>query len=168
MRLDKMTSQLQSAFADAQSMAVGKDNTGIEPEHLLLALIDQQGSTVRPMLAQAGYNLSRLKADLNTAIDGFPTISQPTGEVQISQNLGRLLNLSDKKAQQLGDAYLSGEVVVLAATEDTGALGGLLRNAGDPQSFQQVTEKLRNGETIMDPEADANRQALEKLSLIHI
>ena len=162
MRLDKMTSQLQSAFADAQSMAVGKDNTGIEPEHLLLALIDQQGSTVRPMLAQAGYNLSRLKADLNTAIDGFPTISQPTGEVQISQNLGRLLNLSDKKAQQLGDAYLSGEVVVLAATEDTGALGGLLRNAGDPQSFQQVTEKLRNGETIMDPEADANRQALEK------
>ena len=162
MRLDKMTSQLQSAFADAQSMAVGKDNTGIEPEHLMLALIDQQGSTVRPMLAQAGYNLSRLKSDLNARIEGFPTISQPTGEVQISQNLGRLLNLSDKKAQQLGDAYLSGEVVFLAAVEDTGALGELLKNSGDPKSFQQVTEKLRSGETIMDPEADANRQALEK------
>ena len=162
MRLDKMTSQLQSAFADAQSMAVGKDNTGIEPEHLMLALIDQQGSTVRPMLAQAGYNLSRLKSDLNARIEGFPTISLPTGEVQISQNLGRLLNLSDKKAQQLGDAYLSGEVVFLAAVEDTGALGELLKNSGDPKSFQQVTEKLRSGETIMDPEADANRQALEK------
>ena len=162
MRLDKMTSQLQSAFADAQSMAVGKDHTGIEAEHLLLALIDQQGSTVRPMLAQAGYNLSRLKSDLDGRIDNFPTISQPTGEVQISQGLSRLLNLSDKKAQQLGDAYLSGEVAFLAAVDDTGALGDLLKNSGDPKSFQQVTEKLRSGETIMDPEADANRQALEK------
>ena len=162
MRQDKMTTQLQSAFADAQSMAVGRDHTSIEPEHLLVALVDQQGSTVRPMLAQAGYNLSRLKSDLSAKLDNFATISQPTGEVQLSQNLAKLINLSDKKAQKLGDAYLSGEVVFLTATEDKGALGELLKASGDPASFLQVTEKLRSGETIMDPEADANRQALEK------
>lgn len=162
MRLDKMTSQLQTAISDAQSMAVGKDHTSMEPEHLLLTLVDQQGSTVRPMLAQANYNLTRLKSDLTGRIDNFPTLSQPTGEVQIGQNLARLMNLADKKAQQLGDAYLSGEVIFLAAVEETGALGELLKKSGDPISFQQVTEKLRSGETIMDPEADANRQALEK------
>ena len=162
MRPDKMTSQLQAAFADAQSMAAGKDNTSIESEHLLLALMNQQGSTVRPMLAQAGFNLPRLKSDLTARIDDFAQINQPTGDVKISQGLTKLMNLADKKAQQLGDAYLSGEVVFLAAFEQKGALSKLLENAGDPAAFQHVTDKLRSGETIMDPEADANRQALEK------
>ncbi len=162
MRLDKMTSQLQNAFSEAQSLAVGRDHTAIEPEHLLLALIQQSGSSVRPMLAQAGFDLNRLKADLNQRLDEFATITNPSGEVQLSQNSAKLLNLADKARQQLGDAYLSGEVVLLAALEDKSNLGELLGKSGKAEDFRQVMGKLRAGETIADPEADANRQALEK------
>jgi len=165
MRLDKMTSQLQSAFAEAQSMAVGRDQNSIEPEHLLLALIQQQGSSVRPMLAQAKFDLPKLKEDLTQRIDGFATLKQATGEVQLSQNLAKLINLADKKSQQFGDAYLSGEIVFLAALEDSGALGKLLKSCGSLDDFTAVVDKLRAGETIMDPEADSNRQALEKYTI---
>jgi len=160
--MDKMTSQLQSAFADAQSMAVGRDQTTIEPEHLILALIDQQGSSVRPMLAQADYDINSLRNALNKQIDGFATLSSPSGEVQIGQSLSKLLNLADKQRQQLSDAYLSGEVILLAAIEDESGIGKLLGKSGKASEFRKVTEQLRNGETIMDPEADSNRQALEK------
>ena len=162
MRMDKMTSQLQSAIAEAQSMAVGRDQTTIEPEHLLLALIDQQGSSVRPMLAQANYDINGLKAELNRQIEGFATLSSPSGEVQLGQNLSRLLNLADKQRQQFGDAYLSGEVIVLAAVEEDSAIGKLMARSGYAAEFRKVVEQLRNGESIMDPQADANRQALEK------
>ena len=162
MRMDKMTSQLQAAIADAQSLAVGRDHSIIEPEHLILALIDQQGSSVRPMLAQANYNLSSLRQSLNKQIDGFATLSSPSGDVQIGQNLAKLLNLADKQRQKLGDAYLSGEVIVLAAVEDDSAIGKILASTGNAADFRQVVDKLRSGETIMDPEADANRQSLEK------
>ena len=162
MRMDKMTSQLQSAIAEAQSMAVGRDQTTIEPEHLLLSLIDQQGSSVRPMLAQANYDINGLKAELNRQIEDFATLSSPSGEVQLGQNLSRLLNLADKQRQQFGDAYLSGEVIVLAAVEEDSAIGKLMARSGHAAEFRKVVEQLRNGETIMDPHADANRQALEK------
>ncbi len=165
MRLDKMTNQLQTAFADAQSMAVGRDQNSIEPEHLLLALIQQQGSSVRPMLAQARFDLSKLKAGLEGRIGNLPTLSQATGEVQLSQNLAKLINLADKKAQQFGDAYLSGELVFLLALEDKGELGKLLKNCGNLDDFAEVVDKLRAGETISDPEADSNRQALEKYTI---
>lgn len=162
MRMDKMTSQLQSAIADAQSMAVGRDHTTIEPEHLLLALIDQQGSSVRPMLAQANYDVSALRASLNKQIDEFASLSSPSGEVQISQNLTKLLNLADKQRQQFGDAYLSGEVIALAAVEDESGICKAFTKTGKAADFRAVIDKLRSGETIMDPEADSNRQALEK------
>ncbi len=165
MRLDKMTSQLQTAFAEAQSMAVGRDQPSIEPEHLLLALIQQQGSSVRPMLAQAKFDLTKLKQELTNRIEGFAHLKQPTGQVQLSQNLARLLNLADKKAQQFGDAYLSGEIVFLVALEDTGATGKLLKSCGKLDDFLAVVDKLRAGETIMDPEADSNRQALDKYTV---
>lgn len=162
MRMDKMTSQLQSAIADAQSMAVGRDQTTIEPEHLILALIDQQGSSVRPMLAQANYDINALRAGLNQQIDGFATISSPSGDVQVGQNLAKLLNLADKQRQKFGDAYLSGEVILLAAVEDQSGIGKLLSKSGQAADFRKVVEQLRNGETISDPESDSNRQALEK------
>ena len=162
MRMDKMTSQLQSAIADAQSMAVGRDQTSIEPEHLILALIDQQGSSARPMLAQANYDIAALRARLNQQIDGFATLGNPSGDIQIGQNLSRLLNLADRQRQQFGDAYLSGEAVLLAAVEDGAGIGKILARSGRADEFRQVVEELRSGETIMDPEADSNRQALTK------
>lgn len=162
MRLDKMTTQLQNAFAEAQSLAVGRDQNAIEPEHLLLALLQQQGSSVRPMLAQAKFDLKQLQSDLSQRIDEFATLSQPSGEVQLSQNLGKLLNLADKERQNNGDAYLSGEIVLLVALQDKGELGKLLAKSGKLSAFKEVMAKLRSGETISDPDADANRQALEK------
>jgi len=162
MRLDKMTSQLQTALADAQSMAVGLNQTGIEPEHLILALIEQQGSSVKPMLAQAGFKVPDLKKSLQEKIEGFATLNTPSGDVQLSPNLAKLLNLADKQRQDFGDAYLSGEVVMLAALKDKSGVGKLLAQAGSAEEFANVVNKLRSGETIMDPEADSNRQALEK------
>jgi ATP-dependent Clp protease ATP-binding subunit ClpB len=162
MRLDKMTSQLQTALADAQSMAVGRNQTGIEPEHLILAMIEQQGSSVKPMLAQAGFNIPGLQQSLREKIDGFATMNTPSGDVQLSPNLAKLLNLADKQRQDFGDAYLSGEAVMLAALKDKSGVGKLLAQAGSADEFSRVVEKLRRGETIMDPEADSNRQALEK------
>ena len=162
MRLDKMTSQLQTALADAQSMAVGRNQTGIEPEHLILALIEQQGSSVKPMLAQAGFKIPVLQRSLQEKIDSFATLNSPSGDVQLSPNLAKLLNLADKQRQDFGDAYLSGEVVLLAALKDKSGVGKLLSQAGSAEEFANVVNKLRSGETIMDPEADSNRQALEK------
>ena len=162
MRLDKMTTQLQNAFAEAQSNAVGRDHNAIEPEHLILALVQQQGSSVRPMLAQAGFDLNLLQADLNKRIEEFATLSQPSGEVQLSQNSAKLLNLADKLRQNQGDAYLSGEVVLLAALEDKSDLGKLLSKSGQLSAYRTVMAKLRAGETISDPQSDSNRQALEK------
>jgi len=162
MRLDKMTSQLQTALADAQSMVVGRNQTGIEPEHLILALIQQQGSSVKPMLAQAGFNIPVLQQSLQEKIDGFATLNTPSGDVQLSPNLAKLLNLADKQRQDFGDAYLSGEVVMLAALKDKSGFGKLLAQAGSVDEFSKVVDKLRSGETIMDPDADSNRQALEK------
>ncbi len=162
MRIDQMTSQLQTAFADAQSLAVGRDHAAIEPEHLVLALIEQSGSSVRPMLAQAGFNIPRLIAALNARIDGCATLGSPSGDVQMSQNLVRLMNLADKQRQQFGDAYLSGEVVLHAAIGSDLEVARILADAGSAQAFREVMDKLRAGEAVMDPEADAHRQALEK------
>jgi ATP-dependent Clp protease ATP-binding subunit ClpB len=162
MRLDKMTTQLQTALADAQSMAVGRDHTAIEPEHIVLALIEQQASSVKPMLAKAGFNLAQLRSDLSEHLDGLATLAEPTGEIQLSQDAAKMLNLSDKLRQEHGDAYLSGEVVVLAALENKSALGKLVGKSGQTASFREVMKQLRNGETIADPDADANREALDK------
>jgi len=162
MRLDKMATQLQTALADAQSMAVGRDHTAIEPEHIILALVEQQASSVKPMLAKAGFNLAQLRSDLSGRLEQMATLAEPTGEIQLSQSAAKMLNLSDKLRQEHGDAYLSGEVVVLAALEDKSALGKLIAKSGQAASFREVMKQLRNGETIADPDADANREALDK------
>ena len=165
MRLDKMTSQLQAALSEAQSAAIGLDHTQIEPEHLLAALLSASGSSVRPMAAKAGFNLAELKQGLDQRIQGFASVTSPTGEIQLSPALGKLLNLAEREQQQWKDAYLSGEVVFLAALGDKGGLGDFLRKQGSVEAFRKVMTELRAGETIMDPEADSNRQALEKYTL---
>ena len=165
MRLDKMTTALQTAFSDAQSLAVGQDHAAIEADHLVLALISQDASTVRPMLAKAGFDLAGMKAALQGRLQDMARITKPTGEVQLSPNLVKLLNLADKSRQQYGDAYLSGEVVLLAALEDGGDMGRTLAKFGQAKAFRKVMDELRSGATITDPEADSNRQALEKYTI---
>ena len=165
MRFDRFTSHLQTAISDAQSMAVGRDNTALEPAHLILALLNQEGSALRPMLSQAGFDTEGLKNELAQQLDRLPQIQSPTGEVNVSPNLGKLLNLADKQAQQLGDQFISSEVVLLAAFEDKGDEGKALAKYGDKAKFQAIVDKIRGGEAVTDPEAEGNRQALEKYTI---
>ena len=113
MRMERLTSKLQSALADAQSLAIGKDNSQIEPAHLMLALIDQKGGSVRPLLMQVGFDVNTLRADLVGMVEQLPQVSSPTGDIQTSQPLYRMLNLADKKAQQAGDQFISSETMLL-------------------------------------------------------
>ena len=129
-RFDKFTTPLQTALADAQSVAIGLDNQFVEPLHLLSALLDQDNSAVTPLLAQSGINMSRLRNQLDMALDRLPKVQGTPGELHISNDLNRLLNVADKLAQQHGDAYISSEFFILAVMEDKGEIGRLLHDAG--------------------------------------
>ncbi|MEH6468225.1 MAG: ATP-dependent chaperone ClpB [Porticoccus sp.] len=165
MRFDRFTTHLQTAISDAQSMAVGRDNTALEPAHLILALLTQEGSALRPMLIQAGFDTAGLKNELEQQIDRLPQIQSPTGEVNVSTDLAKLFNLADKQAQQLGDQFISSEVVLLVAFENKGDAGKALSKFGDGVKFKAVVDKIRGGEAVTDPEAEGNRQALDKYTI---
>jgi ATP-dependent Clp protease ATP-binding subunit ClpB len=166
MRMDKMTSKFQMALADAQSLAVGRDHQFIEPVHLMIALLDQQGGTVRHLLAQADVNVNLLRSRLGEALDKLPQVQGAAGDVHVSNDLGRLLNVTDKLAQQRKDSYISSELFVLAALEDKGAVGQLLRQSGASKSLiEQAIDKLRGGQQVDDPNAEEQRQALEKYTI---
>jgi len=166
MRMDKLTSKFQMALADAQSLAVGRDHQYIEPLHLMTALLDQQGGSVRHLLDKAGTNVNLLRSQLGEALDRLPKVEGAGGEVHVSNELNRLLNLTDKLAQKRDDQYISSELVVLAALEDKGQLGTLLRNAGAVKgALEKAIEDLRGGEKVTDPNAEESRQALEKYTV---
>jgi len=166
MRMDKLTSKFQMALADAQSIAVGRDHQFIEPVHLMLALLDQQGGTVRPLLTQAGVNVNQLRAAVGQAIDRLPSVQGAEGDVHVSNDLNRLLNITDKLAQQRGDQYISSELFVLAAVEDKGSLGEILRQAGaSKENIGQAIDNIRGGQAVDDPNAEDQRQALEKYTI---
>ncbi|MEW8075851.1 MAG: ATP-dependent chaperone ClpB, partial [Candidatus Sedimenticola endophacoides] len=166
MRMDKLTSKFQMALADAQSLAVGRDHQYIEPAHLLLALLNQEGGTVRPLLAQAGVNVNQLRSGLGEALDHLPQVEGAAGEVHVSNDLGRILNVTDKLAQQRKDQYISSELFVLAAVEDKGKVGELLRQAGaSRETLERAIAQVRGGQNIDDPNAEEQRQALEKYTI---
>ena len=166
MRMDKLTSKFQMALADAQSLAVGRDNNFIEPEHLMKALLDQDSGTCRPLLSKAGVNISQLRSLLDTALDRLPTVSGTGGDIHLSNNLNRLLNLTDKLAQERKDDYISSELFILAAINEGGELSKLLKQAGgQPQALAKAIDELRGGDTVKDPNAEEQRQALEKYTL---
>ncbi|MET0082516.1 MAG: ATP-dependent chaperone ClpB [Sedimenticola sp.] len=166
MRMDKLTSKFQMALADAQSLAVGRDHQFIEPVHLMTALLDQEGGTVRHLLAQADVNVNLLRSSMGDALDRMPAVQGSEGDLHISNDLGRLLNQTDKLAQARKDQYISSELFVLAGVEDKGELGELLRKAGaEKQAIEQVIEKLRGGQNVNDPNAEDQRQALEKYTI---
>ena len=165
MRQDRLTTQLQNALGEAQSLAVGRDHTAIEPLHLVHALLNQQGGAVRPMLGQAGFDVAGLQAELNSKLESLPKIQNPTGDVSISQDLSRLLNLADKLAQQQGDQFISSEVVLLSLFDSSDEAGKSLAKFGDKKRLQEVIAQVRGGESVNDPEAEENRQALDKYTI---
>ncbi|ACX96849.1 ATP-dependent chaperone ClpB [Halothiobacillus neapolitanus] len=167
MRMDKLTAKFQMALADAQSLAVGRDHQFIEPAHLFLALIDQEGGTVRHLLTQSDVNIGMLRSQLGELLDHLPAVSgAAAGEVHLSNDLSRLLNVTDKLAQQRKDQFISSELFVLAAAEDKGALGELLRKSGVSKgAVEKAIETLRGGESVNDANAEESRQALEKYSI---
>ena len=166
MRLDKLTSKFQMALADAQSLAVGRDHQYIEPLHLMLALLDQEGGSVRPLLAKAGANINRLRSQIETALDRLPEVHGEAGDVHISSDLNRLLNATDKLAQKRKDQFISSELFLLAAMEDKGALGEALRDAGATKAvIGQAIEEMRGGQSVNDASAEDQRQALEKYTI---
>ena len=166
MRMDRLTSKFQMALADAQSLAVGRDHQFIEPAHLLTALLDQEGGTVRHLLTRADVNVNQLRSGLGETLDRLPSVEGAAGDVHISNELSRLLNQTDKLAQQRKDEYISSELFVLAAVEDKGAIGDLMRKAGASKgALEKAVEQVRGGQSVDDPNAEDQRQALEKYTI---
>ncbi|MCR9519699.1 ATP-dependent chaperone ClpB [Vibrio alginolyticus] len=166
MRLDRFTSKFQIAISDAQSLALGRDHQYIEPVHLMVALLDQNGSPIRPLLTMLDVDVTHLRSKLSEMLDRLPKVSGIGGDVQLSSSMGTLFNLCDKVAQKRQDSYISSEVFLLAALEDRGQLGQLLKEIGlTEQKVSQAIEKIRGGQKVNDPNAEELRQALEKFTI---
>ena len=166
MRMDKLTSKFQTALADAQSLALGKDHQFIEPAHLMMALLDQEGGSIKPLLAQLGVNTQLLRTDLVKELGRVATVSGSGGDVQISNELSRLLNLTDKLAQKRNDKFISSELFLLAACEEKGFLNDLLKKTGVvKKNVETAIDKMRGGEAVDDPNAEDQRQALNKYTI---
>ena len=166
MRMDKLTSKFQQAIADAQSLAIGRDNQFIEPIHLMKALLDQDGGTARHLLTQSNINIHLLRSNLAKALDKMASIENFSGDVQISPELTRLLNMTDKFAQQRDDQFISSELFILAAVDDKGQLGSIFAELGaDKNVIEKAIDNIRGGQSVNDPNAEDQRQALEKYTI---
>ncbi|MEZ8745472.1 ATP-dependent chaperone ClpB [Vibrio sp. 10N.261.49.A5] len=166
MRLDRFTSKFQIAISDAQSLALGRDHQYIEPVHLMVSLLNQDGSAIRPLLTMLNIDVVQLRSKLSEVLDRVPKVSGIGGDVQLSNAMGTLFNLCDKVAQKRQDSYISSEVFLLAAIEDKGPLGNLLKELGlTEQKLSQAIEQVRGGQKVDDPNAEDRRQALEKFTI---
>ena len=166
MRLDRFTQSFQVAISDANSLALGRDHQFIEPTHLMLALLNQNANTVIPLFKSAGLDIRSLRTQIETAVNSLAKVEGIGGDVQLSSALGNLLNLCDKYAQKLGDKFISSEVFVLAALEDKGALGQALKSLGaNEQRMKDAIAHIRGGESVDEPNAEDNRQALSKYTI---
>ncbi|MGN6703413.1 MAG: Clp protease N-terminal domain-containing protein, partial [Burkholderiaceae bacterium] len=166
MRLDKLTTKLQEAIADAQSRAVGNDNQYIEPAHLLAALLEQDDGGARSLLQRAGVNVQGLTAGLKSLLDRLPKVSGTGGEVQIGRELMALLNLADKEAQKRGDQFIASEMALLALTEDKSEAGRLARENGlTRKALEAAIDAVRGGASVNSQEAEGQREALKKYTL---
>ena len=165
MRQDKLTSQFQQALAEAQSLALGRDHQFMEPAHVMLALLDSQGGSVRPLLIKAGADVNKLRSELGASLDRLAKVEGTPGEIHISNDLNKLLNITDKLAQQRGDQFIASELFVLAAFEDRN-LARLFKEAGVVKgAVEKAIEEMRGGEKVNDANAEGSRQALEKYTV---
>ncbi len=166
MRMDKLTSKFQAALADAQSLALGRDHAFIEPVHLMKALLDQEGGSIRPILTKANVSISNLRSLLDSAIQQLPQVEGTPGEIHISNELNRILNVTDKLAQKRKDQYISSELFLLAAVEDNGNLGDILRKCGATKALiEKAIDEERGGQNVQDQNAEDQRRALEKYTI---
>ena len=166
MRIDKLTSKFQMALADAQSLAVGRDHQFIEPAHVMVALLDQQGGSVRGLLTKSGVNVNLLRSQLGDAIDRLPKVEGAGGEVHIGTELTKLFNITDKLAQKRNDQYISSELFVLAAMEEKSPLKAVMEQTGAVRgAIEKAIDDLRGGAQVNDPNAEDTRQALEKFTI---
>ncbi len=166
MRMDKLTSKFQMAFADAQSLAVGQDHQFIEPVHLMIALLDQQGGSARGLLTRAGANVNLLRSKLGEAIDRLAHVEGTGGEVHIGNDLNKLMNVTDKLSQERKDRYIASEMFVLAALDSKSPLAGILEQAGAIRgAVEKSIEDMRGGQRVDDPNAEETRQALQKYTV---
>ena len=166
MRMDKLTAQFQKALADAQSLAVGRDHQVIEPVHLMAALLEQEGGTVRGLLTKAGVNMNLLRSQLGEALDRLPTVEGTHGDVHLSNDLSKLLNVTDKLAQGRGDKFIPSELVVLAALQAKSELGRILEKAGAVKgAVERAIDEIRGGSKVEDANAEEQREALEKYTI---
>lgn len=165
-RQDKFTSKFQSALADAQSIAIGLDHQFIEPLHLMKALIEQEDGSTQPILMQANINTTKLRSKLDEALGRLPKVEGAPGEVHVSNELNRLLNITDKLAQEHQDQFISSELFILAAIKDKSEIGNILRECGGTQnSIINAIKNIRGGQNVNDPNAEQQRQALEKYTI---
>ena len=166
MRFDKLTTKFQQAINDAQSLAVGADNTAIEPQHLLLALLQEENGGAASLLLKSGVQLNALKTALTTSISNLPKSPDASGEIAISRDLNNLLNVTDKLAQKRGDAYIASEMFLLALAEDKGETGKLLKQNGLTKGALQASiHAVLGNDAISDSDAESNREALKKYTL---
>jgi ATP-dependent Clp protease ATP-binding subunit ClpB len=166
MRIDRLTSKLQVALSDAQSVALGLDHNYIEPLHLMVALLDQQGGSTRPILQQAGIQVAKFREKLNELLERLPRVNNHDGNVQMSPEMGRLLNLADKEAQKRKDQYISSELVLLAMFDSKGDLAKALQATGVAKGdIAAVIDSVRGGDAVNDPNAEDSRQALSKYTI---
>jgi ATP-dependent Clp protease ATP-binding subunit ClpB len=166
MRMDKLTARFQQALAEAQSLAVGMDHAMLEPEHIMVALLDQEGGGIRGLLARAGAQVNPLRSALGEKLDGVPSVSGQAGQINLSNDCSRVLNLTDKIARERGDAYIASELFVLAALDAKVGLSEILHRAGvTKKPVEEAIEAVRGGETVDDPNAEDSREALKKYTI---
>jgi len=166
MNPEKLTSKFKSALNDAQSLSLAKDHQFIEGVHLLLAMLEQQGGGIKPLLSQAGINTQALTQSLNKALSDMPSVSGVGGDVQVSNDLNKLLNLTEKLALKRNDSFISSEIFLLAACENKSQLAGLLKQANvTGQLVEQAINNVRGGETVQDENAEDQRNALSKYTI---
>ncbi|MDG1475464.1 MAG: Clp protease N-terminal domain-containing protein, partial [Porticoccaceae bacterium] len=162
MQIEKLTNQLQQGFAEAQSIAIGNDHSVIDTVHLLIALLNQQGGSVRPLLAQADFDIRGLQSALGLELDKLPKIQIPSGEVRVSPALSRLMNLADRRAQKNRDQFISTETFLQAVMFDSDGLSKLMSRFGDPQKAVFAIAKVRGSDSVVDQDAEDQREALNK------
>src|SRR5580765_3003782 len=166
MRFEKLTTKFQQALADAQSLALGSDNGGIEPPHLLAAMLDQEDGGAASLLSRAGVAVPKLKQLVKKAIERLPKVEGQGGEIAVSRDLNNLLNLTDKEATRRGDQFIAGELFLLAAADDKGETGRLLREAGlTRKALETAIEAVRGGAGVDSQEAEGQREALKKYTI---
>jgi ATP-dependent Clp protease ATP-binding subunit ClpB len=164
--MDKLTNPLQNALADAQSLAVGRDHNFIEPQHILVAMLEQQGGSTRPLLEKAGADVNTLRSEAQGALEALPRVTGGAADVQVSNDSGRILNMADKLSQQRGDAYISSELVLLAMLDAANSIAQLLQRCGlNKQALEQAIADIRGGEAVDNPDAEEARQALDKYTI---